>query len=82
MDAMPPFIVVGTKSDLLDEPHVRSLGLVDEANSMAKRLGAHGGRCFQCSALAGEGVENLFKDAVRAVQNSAGGGGAGCCVVQ
>ncbi len=82
MDVMPPFMIVGTKSDLLEEPHVRSLGLETEGTRMAQRLGAVGHRCFKCSALAGEGVESVFKEAVRAVSNSGGGGGAGCCAVQ
>lgn len=81
LEEMPPFIIVGNKSDKLSEPQVRGLGLVDQANSMAQRLGAHGGRCFQCSALAGEGVEAIFKDAVRAVQKAARGENGGCCSI-
>ena len=81
MEQMPPFMIVGNKSDKLNEPQVRGLGLVDQANSMAQRLGAYGGQCFLCSALAGEGVDEVFNDAVRAVQKAASGGGGGCCSI-
>ena len=83
---MAPFLLVGTKADLLlSKPEVRGLGLSEKANDMAKRLGAFRGRCFETSALndgADNGVIACFDEAVRSVISAGGGaGGGGCCII-
>ena len=77
---MPPFVLVGTKSDLRDNAS-RPVSTAT-ADAMAKKLGAYQSRVLECSALANTGVHEVFANAVRGViGNSKDSGGGGCCVI-
>ncbi len=67
-----PFILVGTKQDLRDDPETishlaeRGVSLVtpEEGDAMAKEVGAV--KYLECSALTQEGLKTVFEEAIRA----------------
>jgi len=67
-----PILLVGTKSDLRKDDQTtkqlasrgQNLVTTDEANSMAKEVGAV--KYLECSALTQEGLKQVFDDAIRA----------------
>jgi len=69
-----PFVLVGTKKDLRDDPaslaHCEKMGkpmvTKEEAEKMAKKLGAYG--YVECSALYMEGITDVFDTALRAAK--------------
>lgn len=66
-----PFVLVGTKSDLRSDPETRErmrkrgLRIVEESagREISQELGAVG--YYECSALSGEGIKNVFDEVVR-----------------
>jgi Ras family protein A len=73
-----PFIIVGTKSDLKAEgkavvTEAQLKALVDKCGKMCQGY-------RQCSALSGEGVNELFEYSCIVSKDSVSGGG-GCCVI-
>ncbi|XP_077293395.1 cdc42 homolog [Arctopsyche grandis] len=68
-----PFIIVGTKTDLRNDPSEEKKNLKNskdkciqskEGEKMAKKLNAV--KYVECSALTQEGVENVFDEAIQA----------------
>ncbi|KAI9830387.1 MAG: Rho GTPase [Phylliscum demangeonii] len=83
-----PIILVGLKKDLRDDPianeemRMRSQNFVSDkdANDAAQQIGAR--KYLECSALTGEGVDDVFEAATRAsLLAFEKGGGFGCCVM-
>lgn len=68
------------KSDLIGTDHAPDYDR-GEADAMAKRIGAVNNQVFECSALADEGVGELFEAGIRAALEG-GGASGGCCVLQ
>lgn len=68
-----PFILVGTKSDLRNDPNtIKRLAEKsqkpisrEEGASLAKELRAH--KSLECSALTQEGLKQVFDEAIRCV---------------
>lgn len=83
-----PIILVGLKKDLRDDPAAieemrrKSQNFVQPSygESIARQVGAK--RYLECSALTGEGVDDVFEAATRAaLTTDVEGRGAGCCVI-
>lgn len=86
-----PIILVGMKQDLRQDPTAveemrkKSLRFIDyqTANTMASRIGAR--KYMECSALTGEGVDDVFEAATRASllfrDGTGSSTGSGCCCV-
>lgn len=85
-----PTILVGMKKDLRDDPNaieemrLKSMHFVDSqhAQQMATRIGAK--RYMECSALTGEGVDDVFEAATRSALLFRDGSeerSKGCCEV-
>lgn len=83
-----PIILVGLKKDLrgdpvaIEEMRKKSLNFVPckDGNDMAHSVGAR--KYLECSALTGEGVDDVFEAATRAaLLTMEGGEGNGCCVI-
>jgi len=60
-----PFLLVGTKIDLRDDPATVEVDMGDMGDSLAKELGAV--KYVECSALTQKGLKNVFDEAVLAV---------------
>ena len=70
--AEAPFIIVGTKADLRDDPEISSkvgqmMGMED-GTKLAKEVGAVS--YLECSALTQNGLKNVFDAAIRAALNA------------
>ena len=76
-EPMPAVVLVGTKSDLIDDCDYDDA----KAKSVASNIGAINGEVYLCSALEGIGVQDLFEEAMRNALKGSGGGG-GCCLLQ
>ena len=71
-----PFLLVGSKADLLNNPLVREsyaeqdieFVCQEQAPQFAERIGAAG--YVECSALTGDGVAEVFEEAIRIVLQS------------
>ena len=82
-----PVILVGLKKDLRDDPlaieemRKKSLRFVTtrEGSEAASELGAR--KYHECSALTGEGVDDVFEAATRAALLSINRRKTSCCVV-
>lgn len=83
-----PIILVGLKKDLRDDPEEKeemrkkSLQFVQSsyAESIARQVGAK--KYLECSALTGEGVDDVFEAATRAALTTfEKKSGAGCCTI-
>ena len=84
-----PIILVGLKKDLrtnaqaIEEVRLRSSHFVDPiiAEQMAAKIGAR--RYLECSALTGEGVDDVFEVATRAslLVNTKKQQPAACCLI-
>lgn len=83
-----PILLVGLKKDLREDSDAiesmrkKSMQFVDtiEGETMAKRIGAR--KYLECSALSGEGVDDVFEAATRAaLLNFEKGEGGGCCII-
>lgn len=83
-----PIILVGLKKDLRDDPlaieemRLRSQQFVSyrEGNDIAHQIGAR--KYLECSALTGEGVDDVFEAATRAaLLTFEKGEGGGCCSI-
>ncbi|KAK9378139.1 small GTPase superfamily [Kockiozyma suomiensis] len=82
-----PIILVGLKKDLRQDPQAieevrkRSQRFVtqQEAEIVARQVGAR--KYLECSALTGEGVDNVFEAATRASLLVGQRQSAGCCVI-
>jgi Ras-related C3 botulinum toxin substrate 1 len=66
-----PFLLVGTKTDLRNDPDVTAkvsdVISKDDALQLAKELNA---KCYvECSALTQDGLKNVFDEAIRAALN-------------
>merc|ERR1712176_1480377 len=70
-----PFLLVGTKTDLRNDPDVtQKVGQVLQNNdgvALAKELGAKS--YVECSALTQDGLKNVFDEAIRAALNKDNG---------
>ena len=67
-----PIIIVGTKKDLRDAVECTAQGIQYVNEEMAKRLVDtfyNVYRYAECSAKTGDGVKNVFEEAIRAVLN-------------
>ncbi len=70
-DSLPPFMLIGTKSDLRDDPKtledVKRKGetVVSEAEgkALAKQIGAV--KYLECSAMANIGVKEVFDEVIK-----------------
>lgn len=64
-----PFVMVGTKMDLRDEPDEKTQNLIfitkQQANSMGKKIGAY--KTVECSALRQKNLKQVFDEACRCV---------------
>lgn len=83
-----PIILVGLKKDLRDDPEAReemrkkSLPFVmpQHAEVISKQIGAR--KYLECSALTGEGVDDVFEAATRAaLLTFEKDSSAGCCTI-
>jgi Ras-related C3 botulinum toxin substrate 1 len=84
-----PIILVGTKSDLRDDPQTKaqlqSKGLapitLQDARAMASSIGAV--KYLECSALTQEGLKTVFDESIRAALNKPKKAkkSSGCCIL-
>jgi len=85
-----PIILVGTKSDLRDDPQTKSQlaakGLApithNDAREMARTVGAV--KYLECSALTQEGLKTVFDESIRAALNKpkkSKKSGSGCTIL-
>lgn len=83
-----PIILVGLKKDLRDDPEAiedmrkKSLQFVQaaDAEAISRQVGAK--KYLECSALTGEGVDDVFEAATRsALTTFEKDKSAGCCII-
>eukprot|EP01101_Sappina_pedata_P001721 TRINITY_DN117_c0_g1_i1.p1 TRINITY_DN117_c0_g1~~TRINITY_DN117_c0_g1_i1.p1 ORF type:complete len:229 (+),score=62.57 TRINITY_DN117_c0_g1_i1:104-688(+) len=85
-----PFILVGTKLDLRDNPEMAKSSSMDpvsteQGEKLAKEIGAS--RFLECSALSQKNLPQVFEESVKTVMLSAQAGAAGKkdgkkCIIQ
>jgi len=76
-DAKVPIFLVGCKADLRKEG--KAVVTLDEANSLAKEVGAKA--YMECSASTKVGVDEIFLEATKTALAFNGGGDGGCCII-
>lgn len=83
-----PILLVGLRKDLREDPAAieamrkksQKFITAKAGADMANHIGAR--KYLECSALTGEGVDDVFEAATRAALLMSGKSGRGCCVVQ